>query len=115
MSKRDELREKRRRAEKRNRIIWIGVITLVVVAIIAAFAVPAAVSALTPVGEIKTAAPNPRPQANGNNMGDPNAPVKVEEFSDFQCPFCQKFTLEEESGIVEKYVKTGKVYFTYTS
>ncbi|HVN54131.1 MAG TPA: thioredoxin domain-containing protein [Anaerolineaceae bacterium] len=115
MSKRDELREKRRKAERRNRIVWIVVISIVVVAVVAAFVVPAAIDALTPVTDIKTITPKSHPQANGNSMGDPNAPVKVEEFSDFQCPFCKKYTDEMEQGISDKYVKTGKVYFTYTS
>jgi protein-disulfide isomerase len=51
--------------------------------------------------------------ANFTSMGDPNAPVKVEEFSDYQCPYCRSFAEEKEPAIVKNYVETGKVYFTY--
>jgi protein-disulfide isomerase len=57
---------------------------------------------------------NPRPMANYTSMGDPNATVKVEEFSDYQCPYCKMFSTEQEPAIVKNYVATGKVLFTYT-
>lgn len=54
-----------------------------------------------------------RPGAQGMTMGESNAPVKVEEYSDFQCPFCGEFARDYEPEIVEKYIATGKVQFTY--
>ena len=65
--------------------------------------------------EIVNATENPRPSADGNSMGDPNAPIHMEEFSDFQCPFCQRFHKQTEPSLVEQYVNSGKVYFTYRS
>jgi protein-disulfide isomerase len=50
---------------------------------------------------------------DGNTMGDLNAPVVIEEFSDFQCAFCRQFFLETEKPLIEQYVSTGKVYFIY--
>ncbi len=111
ISKRQMLREKRRRAAMRNRLITIGFV--VVGALLVAFALIA--PNLKPVGEITAAAPSPRPMANDNAMGDPNAPITIEEFSDYQCPYCQRFYLETESQLVEKYIATGKVYFIYRS
>jgi protein-disulfide isomerase len=52
-------------------------------------------------------------QVNFNTMGDPNAPVKLVEYADFQCPFCKRFADETEQQIIDNYVKTGKVYYTY--
>jgi protein-disulfide isomerase len=46
-------------------------------------------------------------------MGDPNAPVVIEEFSDFQCAYCRQFFLETEKPLIDQYVSTGKVYFIY--
>jgi protein-disulfide isomerase len=54
-----------------------------------------------------------KPMVNGNTMGDPNAPVVIEEFSDFQCAFCRQFFLETEKPLIDQYVNTGKVYFIY--
>ncbi len=41
--------------------------------------------------------------------GDENAPVVIVEFSDFQCPFCERFAGETLSEIIETYINTGKV------
>lgn len=46
-------------------------------------------------------------------LGDPNAPVTLIEFGDYQCPFCGRFFSQTEALIIENYVKTGKVKFVY--
>ncbi len=40
--------------------------------------------------------------------GDPNAPITIIEFSDFQCPFCGKFVSDSWPQIEQNYIKTGK-------
>lgn len=45
--------------------------------------------------------------------GDKNAPITIIEFSDFQCPFCERFYTETLSELDEKYIKTGKVKLIY--
>jgi predicted DsbA family dithiol-disulfide isomerase len=50
-----------------------------------------------------------------NTMGDPNAPVHIIEYGDFQCPYCFKFWNETEPQLIEEYVNTNKVYFEYRS
>jgi len=45
--------------------------------------------------------------------GNPNAPVTIVEFSDFQCPFCVRFYDDTYKQIEEEYIKTGKVKFVY--
>ncbi len=54
-------------------------------------------------------APDDDPRA----QGDPDAPIVVVEFSDFQCPFCASFSREVRPLIEERYVSTGKVRFVY--
>ena len=46
-------------------------------------------------------------------IGDPNAPVTIAYWSDFQCTFCGRFEKETMPKIVDKYVKTGKVKIVF--
>ncbi len=50
-----------------------------------------------------------------NAMGNPNAPVHIIEYGDFQCPYCLKFWTETEPQLIKEYVNTGKVYFEFRS
>ena len=45
--------------------------------------------------------------------GDPEATVTVIEFSDFQCPFCARFTSQTLPQIMEDYVDTGKIKIVF--
>ena len=53
------------------------------------------------------------PSPDDHSIGDPNAPVVIEEYGDFQCPFCRRFHDETLPQIVDAYVDTGQVYFIY--
>ncbi len=57
--------------------------------------------------------PLPRPESRDNTLGNPNAPVRMEEFADFQCPVCGRFTVEIEPQLINDYVAPGKVFFVY--
>jgi protein-disulfide isomerase len=45
---------------------------------------------------------------DGNVLGDPDAPVTIEEYVDLQCPFCKEFSQTGLPDVVEEYVKTGQ-------
>jgi len=45
--------------------------------------------------------------------GDPNAPVTIIEFSDFQCPFCSRFYSQTLPLIEKNYIDTGKIKLVY--
>ncbi len=108
-SKRQALREQRLKRQRQQRFIIIGAI--VVFVLVAAFLI--IYPSLKPVGDFVKPVANPRPNPNFNSMGDPNAPVKIVEYSDYQCPFCKRFVDETEQQLIDTYIKTGKVYFTY--
>ena len=42
-------------------------------------------------------------------MGDPNAPITILEWGDYQCTFCYKFHQNTLDVINEEFIKTGKV------
>lgn len=46
-------------------------------------------------------------------LGNPDAPVTIVEFGDYQCPFCAKFFRDIEPRIREEYIKTGKAKMVY--
>lgn len=46
-------------------------------------------------------------------LGNKNAKVTMIEFSDFQCPFCERFYKESYKQIKTKYVDTGKLKIVY--
>lgn len=45
--------------------------------------------------------------------GDPNAPLTIVEFSDFQCPFCKRFYEQTLQLIERDYIDTGKARLVY--
>ena len=64
-----------------------------------------------------TVAPNENPQEvklsvfydNASPpLGDPNAPITIVEFGDYQCFYCNKFFHETEDQVYQNYIKTGK-------
>ncbi len=52
-------------------------------------------------------------QASAYSIGNPNAPVKVIEYSDYQCPWCRKFELNSLPYIYKAFIKKGYVYWVF--
>lgn len=50
---------------------------------------------------------------DGRSIGDPNAPVTVIEYGDYQCPFCANFGTTGFPQLVETYIATGQVRFEF--
>jgi protein-disulfide isomerase len=42
-------------------------------------------------------------------LGNPDAPVTVIEFTDYECPFCRQFHQDAYKAILRQYVDSGKV------
>lgn len=41
--------------------------------------------------------------------GDPDAPIVMVEYSDYGCPFCNRYFVQTEPALDESYVRTGQV------
>ncbi|GAP20128.1 DsbA family protein [Leptolinea tardivitalis] len=106
MSKREEMKALREADRRRQNTITIIIIAVGALLITGAL--------IWPSIKRQVVKPNPRPMADYNSMGNKNAKVKVEEFSDFQCPYCREFALKAEPEFVKQYVETGKVFVTFT-
>lgn len=45
--------------------------------------------------------------------GTKAAPLTIVEFSDYQCPFCKRYTDQTEPGLMQDYVETGKLRYVF--
>ena len=109
MGKRTELREKRSKQRQQRILVTMGIVVGAALIVVALMILPT----LRPIGTIVIPETVVRPNPSGTSMGDPNAPVKIEEYADYQCFYCAKFTAETEPSLIREYVATGKVLFTY--
>lgn len=53
------------------------------------------------------------PAARGVEMGDPEAPLTIIEFVDFQCPACGAFALRHKPEVERALVETGQARFVF--
>lgn len=49
----------------------------------------------------------------GAVLGDADAPVTIVEFSDYQCPFCRRYSLTVFPILKREYIDTGKVRYVF--
>jgi protein-disulfide isomerase len=104
-----DFRERRAQRRRRDRLTY----ALIIAGIILLVGFVVLLPSLAPVGNVTVPPAYDYPSPDDHAIGDPNAPVVVEEFSDFQCPFCRRFHDETLPQIVDEYVRTGKVYFVF--
>ncbi len=55
----------------------------------------------------------PLPEAQGYLMGNPEAPVQVIEFADFECPACANFFTLTEPDVKSRLVETGIISYRF--
>ena len=110
MGKRQDLRNKQQQKIRKQQLTAL-IIILVMAVLISGFVI---LQSLKPVGEIKTLEIRNHPQVKELTMGNPEAKIVVEEFSDFQCVACYRFWQNSEPEFIDKYVATGKVFYKYS-
>lgn len=91
---------------------WIATI-LGIIVIVAAYTAGFNVAKLSMTDGGQKAVGNAQALNGAPLQGDPNAPVLMEEWSDFECPFCARFYSQTLPQIEEQYIKTGKVKLVY--
>lgn len=75
---------------------------------------PPSVLSAGPTG-VQLPAPEVALSELGFNLGSPEAPIKVIEFSDFGCGYCRRFHAETFPTLVEDYIETGRVEWKYVT
>jgi len=112
MSKRQEMRERQRQKQSRNRLWVILFVTVGALLIALVLILPnlksSDVSNIIQITPISNVVP-----VKKTSMGNPDAPVKMDVWEDFQCSGCLFFTKNLEPQIIQTYVQTGKVYYTF--
>lgn len=53
------------------------------------------------------------PEIVAFTLGDPDAPIKLEEYASFTCGHCGRFHDDVFKRLKADYIDTGKVHFTY--
>ena len=112
-SKRRAIKKKRQQARQKERQMVIIVVAGAILVLIAIIVGANLIQNNQPVGEIKTITPLERPSANGTALGNPDAPVRIDVFEDFQCPSCQLYSHNIEKDVVDNLVSTGQVYYVF--
>lgn len=113
MSKRQERRALMQRKQQQQRLVLIGLIAAGAALMVLVVALPQFRSNNAAIGEIMTVAPVALPNPDGLSLGDPNAPVTIDVFEDFQCPACKYFTEGIEAPVIQDLVAAGKARYVF--
>jgi protein-disulfide isomerase len=60
-----------------------------------------------------TAAPALAPTPSYKQSGSPDAPIRCDIYSDYECPACARLHLETVPMLAAEYVQTGKLFLTF--
>src|SRR6185503_14922350 len=101
----DQIRERRRQRARQNQLVVIGVIAVAAIGVAAWLAY----QNLRPIGAIVTVPTETFPLADGKALGPAGAKALVQEFADFQCPFCGRYAANLEPLLMKDYLTAGAV------
>jgi len=119
MSKRKEL-EARRREQQRKQTIQVAITIAVIAVVVIGGAVILSVLSsqeqqqrMSNLPAVKAASKDVPPNAepNGRAWGPTDAPIRVEEYLDYQCPACGQYARNFEPGVIAAFAGTGKVRY----
>jgi protein-disulfide isomerase len=102
-------RQERRAAQQRRLVFFGGAVALAIVAALVLILANRADDRGTFAAVVAAAPLESGIAAEGTIIGDPEAPVTVIEYGDYQCPGCAQFALDDQPRLIEEYVATGKI------
>ena len=119
MAKKSRTREAKQRRQKEQRqnqqrfmLIGIVIVAVLAIALLITSNQPVEVFIPADVGAKYEGLPTSLSVEGYPRIGDPDAPVTVEEFASFSCPGCEAFHSASFDAILER-VRLGQVLFTY--
>lgn len=112
---RERRRERKQQRRERRRIIYAAVVVVIAIAAVATFIIvnqPA--SAPIPAGTLDRydQIPQGTTEESYPILGNPEAPVRVEEYSNFACPSCAEHHARTMEALVE-LVRDGVISYTF--
>ena len=116
MSKRQFIEDRRKKNQRQKTLmltLMIGGVVVVIGAISLAFISSSRVN--LSLNDIIQPEIDLRVRVDRNTLGDPNAPVVIEEYSDFGCSHCADFALGTKKLIEQEYIESGQVYLVFHS
>jgi protein-disulfide isomerase len=111
VSRKNAVREARNASSRPKAFLWVlGAIVLIGVAALSYVATKpkGAVSDVPQRADTTNAGP-----AQGYLMGKVDAPVKIQEFADFECPACGNFAVVTEPDLRSRIITPGLANITY--
>ena len=100
--------------QKRRRNITIAAVAAGIVIVVGLlFWTRQVTTSLAVQGIVTPEALSEPPNADGKAWGPADAPVLIEEYADYQCPYCGQFAQGAGEQILATYGDTGRVRFEY--
>jgi protein-disulfide isomerase len=109
MGKRQEIKAKRKRTQQIKQ--WLTIFSIIIIAVL--FVGFLIYPTLQPAPELIMPASIGTFKSTDMSLGDPQAPLTVEVFSDYQCPACGYYAQDDEQNFIKNYVQTGQVFYTF--
>jgi protein-disulfide isomerase len=111
-----ERRKQREQEQRRQRqiiiVVAVAVVAIVAVALVILANQPAEAAIAAESVERYVGLPQSKTVEGFPMLGNPDAPVKVEELSSFDCPHCREFYDDVTPAMIDR-VRAGEISFTY--